>query len=167
MAFLNLRQKVKKAKRELAILEMKDSDNMCQVDMYLHFNKCSDLRKIIEFKKKPSRTFRFNEEVQVNMEKLTAMVMIVEGTVISYKVSPNGKPFTKQQMQDFISFSIKSAVKAFGQKTFDKEPERDYFHRKRKVSYVLYLSSDRTKQKRYKYATIFTQEYGSDKLVRN
>ncbi|MFY0516539.1 hypothetical protein ACOMCU_01725 [Lysinibacillus sp. UGB7] len=164
---MNLRQKVKKAKRELAILKMKNTDNMCQVDMYLHFSKCSDLQKVIDFKKKPSRPFRFNEEVQINMEKLTAIKMIVDGTIISHKISPNGKPFTKQQVQDFTSIAIKSAIKAFGQNTFDKEPELDYFNRKRKVSYVLYLSSDRTKQKRYEHVALFTQEYGSDKLVQN
>lgn len=154
---MNLRQKVKIAKKKLAIAEEKYSGTSTS-DIINRFKIIKPLEKTINYKKKPSRFFRWNEPQEVDWAKLTYIKLQVNSDVILRMVSPNGRPFTNQQLLEFMNDSRRKMYQ-YGVKISKKSSLKNEY-----VDYVLIVSDDKTKQKRFLIEKLFCQYYGEDKM---
>lgn len=98
---MNLRQKVKQAKKQLALLEQKPKPHT-QYGMVVDFQERSELQKIIDCKRKPSRNFHWNEDREIDYTKLTYIAFRVDGHTLAKMISANGKPFKMDEISSFI-----------------------------------------------------------------
>lgn len=154
---MNLRQKVKQAKKELKIVEEKYSGSSTW-DIVQKFQAKSRLQKIIDYKRKPSRFLHWNEEHEIDWEKLTYISLQADFNELLKVETPNGRPFTKQRVEEFLR-SCRMKIYEHGVKIQQKESGE-----KRYTDYVFFVSDDRTKQKRFHPQKFCRQYHGDDKL---
>lgn len=166
---MNLRQKVKKAKRELAIL--KDQPTLTQWDMWQNYENRRKLNSIIDLKKKSSRYYHWNEKYEIDWKKLTYIAVYADFDKLAELKSPNGKPLNPKLVDEFIDLVIRTKFYDYAKKVsemewrtnkgIDTEWEKRRFNM---VTYSLTVSNDRTKQKRFHSEPVFYQVRGEDKL---
>lgn len=154
---MNLRQKVKKAKKDLIIAEEKYHGTSTW-DIIEGFRVKSPLKKIIDYKRKPNRMIHFNEEHKVDWTKLTYIKLHADYGELIKMVSPNGQPFSKEQLTDFINESINEIYK-YALKVMERSKDGNEY-----TDYVFLVSESRTKQKIFQSKKFYRQYHGDDKL---
>lgn len=167
---MNLRQKIKKAKKELEELERKEhGDTM--VDMYLHFKRTEELNHVIQAKRKVNSYITHDEPHVINWKKLTYISLQADFGTLAVLKSSNGKPLELNIVKKFLEEAThKLSIYAISvsertPRMIDENPYR--------VDYSLAVSYDRTKGKRLYRVMIGYQYEGSDsiflnnKLIRN
>lgn len=155
---MNLRQKVKKAKRDLK-LASKKYDGSTMWDIYQKFQIESDLNEIIDYKRKPNRTiFQWNKDYREDLGKLTYASFRVSHQELCKIKSSNGRPLTKTQLLEFMN-KCREKLYHHGLK-IQQEDKNDKIY----VDYILYLSDCKTKQKRLYVKDLYRQYYGDDKI---
>lgn len=139
---MNLRQRIKHAKKEIKLLDTKKYT--CEWDMYTQFKKRSDLQDIINKKK------RFNQYVTdqniLKDDKVTYMELSCGTKKLMVTKNANGKALSNEQMLHFVNRSaelVKSHAPIIHEQYKDNEKLPNNFH----VIYLLSHSIDRTKGK--------------------
>lgn len=154
---MNLRQKVKKAKKEL-IISNDNYNGSTPWDIYKNFEITSRLQEIIDYKRKPSRNYNWNEEYKIDWGKLTYIKLQANSSELLILKSPNGKPLTRKQIVYFFN-QCRAKMYQHGVKVHLKDSTDELY-----TEYVLYLSDDRKKQKRFHVEKAYRQYHGDDKL---
>lgn len=169
---MNLRQKVKQAKKRLAMLEKQSP--YTQWDMVVNFQAKNEMQKIIDFKRKPSRYFHWNETYEINLDNLTYIAIYADSEKLAEMKNTNGKPLKKEQVSAFVDSVLKNQFYHYAAKVseMEKHPKNEkindprYEQRINTVDYSLKLSNDRTKQKRFHREVFYQQMRGSDQLFK-
>lgn len=154
---MNLRQKVKQAKKELATVDERYGGPYA-LDMVQNFQEKSRLQKIINYKRKPSRFVSWNEERKIDTNKLTYISLRADYQELLTIKSPNGKPLTKRQIDEFVKRCGKRMY-GHGLKVYEREPSKKEY-----TDYEYFISDCRTKQKVFHIKKLYRQYYGDDKL---
>lgn len=159
---MNLRHKVKLAKKQLSELE-NAREPSSTYEILERFYQKKKLEEIIQKKTKPTREAHWNEEREVNWDKLTYVSFMIDGVEKSNIKTPNGKILNKKEIADFIDNMYK-LICTHSLKVIDINPKEkvlDY------VSYYLLVSDEKTKQKVLQREDLYFQNYGSNTLSRN
>lgn len=154
---MNLRQKVKRAKKELIDVE----DNYRETSAWAiaqKFQAKSRLQKIIDYKRKPSRYYYWHEEHKIDWSKLTYISLHADYTKLLTLHSVNGKPITKGKLGLFTA-ECRMKIYEFGLRVQQRESDN-----KKHTDYVFVVSNDRTKGKRLHSKKIYCQYDGDDML---
>lgn len=155
---MNLRQKVKQAKKELTELQTEQVGSTTWEIIQRHYKEMK-LQKIIDTKKKPNRFYHYNEDATIGAENFTYLKLLAgDNRVLAKKVSVNGKPFSESELQDFLLVCQKK-IGDYGKRVYERKKSEE-----NKVTYELYASGDRTKRKRVKSKGLYYQFDGSDLL---
>lgn len=155
---MNLRQKVKLAKRELKVAEENLKNARTSLGIYEAWQKVDKLRTIVNYKRKPNSNFNWNENDKVDMNNLTYVELKVDDTTLYKKVSPNGKPFNKREIA-FINKEITKRIANNGRKVAKENRSNENY-----VDYYLLLSDFKTKQKKLATKELFRQFEGHGEL---
>ena len=168
---MNLRQKVKKAKKQLPIL--KEQPTTTQWDMVQNYMAQRKLQELIDFKRKPTRHYHWNETPEIDWKKLTYIEITADWKSLAVLKSPNGKPLHPAVIDQFVNLIIGTKFYNYAKKisesewiTLEKPAMRGYEERHNTVEYAFVVSSDCTKQKRLHYRVFYYQLRGSDKLYK-
>lgn len=143
---MNLRQKIKKAKRELEILKRKNPGSNV-LKMAQHFKEMHRLQEIVNHKRNLQEPYQWDEKPTVNMEKLTYVSFHSDYKDFGKIVSPNGKPLDSREVNAFIGETIRTKVMLQAEEVANMEMPTERFQRKH-VDYYLLVSSDKTKSKK-------------------
>lgn len=155
---MNLRQKVKHAKRELKLAKIKLDNAKIPYDIYESWQEVNRLTEIINFKRKPNEHFNWNEDSKVNMNNLTHVELKANYESLYKMVSPNGKPFTSKEIET-MNKEILKRISLFGHKFAGKiKNEKNY------IDYYLLVSDYKTKQKKLAKKNLFRQFEGDSNL---
>lgn len=161
---MNLRQKIKMAKRELRQLEMKGSGTYV-LDIYEYAQQQSELQKIINHKRNFNQHYGWNETANVDMNKLTYIAIHSDFKELGVLVSPNGKPISMESADKFINNIIRTKMFNYAKEVAKEEKPTDKMVRKH-IDYYLVLSSDRTKSKKVLKKKLFYQFKGDENIYR-
>lgn len=154
---LNLRQKVKRAKKDIETVEER-IPGPYTLDIVERFEEKSRLQKIIDYKRKPNRIVNWDDPYKPCYDKLTYMSLSANFEDLTKIVSPNGKPLTRKQVREFIN-KCHDKIYHYGLKVAQREPNKEMY-----TDYVLFTSDFRTKQKTLYPVKIYRQYDGDDKL---
>lgn len=161
---MNLRQKIKKAKKEMRELEQKDSGSY-MVDIYRHVQEQSRLQKIINHKRNFNLHYEWSEPIKIDMKKLTYIAIRSNFKELGVMISPNGKPISIEKANEFINTTLKSNLWSYSKKIASQEKPTAEYERKH-VDYYISLSNDRTKSKKLTNEKLFYQFIGDEKIYR-
>ncbi|MEG0381308.1 MAG: hypothetical protein RR603_06375 [Kurthia sp.] len=170
---MNLRQKVKQAKKQLATLENAPNPTS-QWGMVTSYWDKSKLQRIIDYKRKPNRYFNWNDEYEINYKNLTYIAIYADFDKLAELKSHNGKPLKREVVGAFVSsiMATKWYDYAIRVSKMEKHPVNEkindprYEQRINTVTYSLKVSNDRTRQKRYHREPFYYQLRGEDKLYK-
>lgn len=171
---MNLRQKVKKAKKELQELTNEEFKRKNKSHLYItfedntmlgmleRFNRKSELQEIINKKRNYNRHFNADEEYDIDWSKLTYISFHADFDTLAVLKSSNGRPLARKDIQAFLEKAtekFKNYIKAVS----EREP-RIEFGIHAKVDYFFKVSNDRTKSKRLHIENLCYQLEGSSKV---
>lgn len=106
---MNLRQKVKLAKCQLVELN-RTRGGSSTWDIIQRYEKKFKLEKIIDYKRKPSRIYHWNEKYTIDLSNLTYISIHVDFLKIATLKSHNGKPLKLSEINNFLNKTFKTAV---------------------------------------------------------
>ena len=152
---LNLRQKVKHAKKELAIIDEKYPARSTW-GILEKVKRQGVLLKIIDHKRKRSKYV--SEKPQIDLNKLTYLSLHADFHTLLTIKSVNGKPLTERQIVKFLD-DCRIKISIYGKTVQQKESDD-----RRHTDYCFIMSNDRTKRKTLFVEYIYYQYHGDDKL---
>lgn len=154
---MNLRQKVKQAEKEMAIIDEKYPARSTW-DVLEKIKRKNQLQQTIDYKRKGSRYVRSNESYPVDLNKLTYLSLRADFHTLLTIKSVNGKPLTEEQIERFID-DCRMKIATYGKTVQQKESDGE-----RHTDYCIVMSNDRTKRKRLQIDYLYCQYHGDDKL---
>lgn len=164
---MNLRQKVKWAKKELKRLD-EHYPSGTMLDIYEKTIRKIELQKIIDYKRKPSRPYRWDEDYKIDWGKLTYIGFQVDFKELLRLSYPNGRVLLNKEIKAFLSECLpifQKESERVSKIDIDSKDRHDYWRGKRKrVDYALSVSNDRTKSKRFHIEYRFFQYEGDDRI---
>lgn len=172
---MNLRQKVKKAKRDLAELELKHKYEYTDWGIMQSYLAQTKLREVIEHKKKSTRHYRWDETPQIDWDKLTYMEIVADYHTLAILKSPNGKPLDPKIIKEFVHDTMRTKLYNYARNVSKMDritthegqlQMRGYEKLKNTVEYAFIVSSDRTKQKLLHRQVFYFQMRGDDQLYK-
>lgn len=170
---MNLRQKVKQAKKQLTILE-NAPEPYSQWGIVQNYWTKSKLQKIIDYKRKPNRHYDWDEEYEIDWKSLTYIAIYADFDKLAELKSANGRPLDPDTVDTFIDLIIRTnfynhAVKV---SEMEKHPTNEhladprYEQRINTITYSFKVSNDRKQQKRFHREPFYYQMRGEDKLYK-
>lgn len=141
---MNLRQKIKRAKKELKQLNQQENYT-CTWDIYSQFEKKTALQNIINLKRNFNQYE--NDKSILKGGQITYMEFCCGMETLTVMKNGAGKPLSEEQKQTFFQQATESLMKhapVIHARYKDKDNLPDDFH----VMFCLYQSIDRTKKKR-------------------
>lgn len=160
---MNLRQKIKKAKKELEIIETAHSKDTMW-DIYQNYHKKDKLQRIINYKRNFNQYYNWNEEYKIDFSKLTYIDLFIDYKQVGVLQSPNGKPLRKSRVLEFEKMCLKK-IHQFATEVSKQETIKDDKLNGR-VEYFMSFSNDRTKSKKLHREKLYYQFYGEDVIYR-
>ncbi|WP_025909326.1 hypothetical protein [Priestia flexa] len=159
---MNLRQKVKQAKKELKIVKETYPEKYT-IDIAKKHHRINELQKIINLKRNFNREYvKWKEDYRIDSSNLTYVSFhggYEELGVLSY---PNGKTLSVKEVDAFIREMVQTKVIDVARKVAKQEPsDNEIINR---VDYIVFLSNDRTKSKRLHKEKLFYQLKGNEKI---
>lgn len=154
---MNLRIKVKKAKKELDLINQSYKGSSTW-DIYKNFEATKKLQGIINLKKKPSRLLRWTEVLKVKWNEITYFSFRANSSELLTIVSPNGKPFSNSEIEDFLN-KCRLKMYNYGLAVSEK-PKSDEIY----TNYIMLTSNNRKKQKVLHLKKIYKQYNGEVKI---
>lgn len=159
---MNLRQKIKKAKRELKELNSKGSGSSMW-DMLQHFEKEQKLQTIINHKRNFNQYYGWEEKPNVNLQKLTHVGVHSEFKEFGVLTSSCGKALDPKKVDVFVNRMIQTKFLNHAKEVAKQKKPANKIGREH-IDYYLTLSSDKTKSKKLFMKKLFYQFKGDDKL---
>lgn len=164
---MNLRQKVKQAKKELAELDELYSSYSIW-DIFHKVTRQLELQEIIDYKRKPSKMYGWNEEYDIDWDKLTYISFQIDYKEILRLMYPNGKVLSKREIEEFVRecvSKIPSESEKIAQIDINDDSRDDYWKgRRRRIDYTILVSNDRTKSKKFHKEDKFFQFEGDNRI---
>ncbi|MEK3955663.1 MULTISPECIES: hypothetical protein [unclassified Psychrobacillus] len=158
---MNLRQKVKLAKCQLVELN-RTRGGSSTWDIIQRYEKKFKLEKIIDYKRKPSRIYHWNEKYTIDLSNLTYISIHVDFLKIATLKSHNGKPLKLSEINNFLNKTFKTAVYEYA--TGVSKIKYDDTKKRKHIDYCLFISNCRTKSKKKHIEKVYYQFEGDDVL---
>jgi len=155
---MNLRKKIKKAKKEIKEVEEQYTGNTT-FDIVMRYKKTSKLQKIINYKRNDNRFYQWNEGYEIDWNKLTYFGFNAGFTNLGYLKSANGKALTRTEINKFLKVIMDKFYQYAKQVSGEEASEGDF---RKHVDYSIIVSNDRTKGKRLHVEKRYFQFKGSD-----
>lgn len=166
---MNLRQKVKWAKKEIAKLNEQYPSNTTW-DIYCRTLREIELQKIIDYKRKPHKMYNWKENYEIDWDNLTYIRFQADFKDLVTLKSPNGRPLTNKQLEEFkhkCLIKLKNHAYKVFEIDIDDTGRGEYLKGKRsRVNYVYVVSNDRTKSKRLHIQYMYYQYEGDDQIYK-
>lgn len=165
---MNLRQKKKFAKKELKRLREyyeKRRYSFSAVEIWDRYNKEFELEKIISYKSNSDRYYSWNEEHEIDYNKLTYVGLEINGIIVARLKHVNGRVLTRKEIDEFSEKASGMILQHMTKVSkMDKIVDRDKVYEKHmnKIEYAYIFSNDRTKGKRLHRECVYVQHKGED-----
>ena len=154
---MNLRQKVKRAKKELAAAEKLHTGSTLSASVRRFLAK-NDLQKIVDYKKKPTDFYNWDAAYAIDPAKLTHIGLHADFNELHRLHSPVGKPLTQEQIKSFLD-ECPLKIGQFAKRVHQRPPSDTRY-----VCYWLSISNDRTKRKSIHQEKLYKQFEGDNRI---
>lgn len=156
---MNLRQKIKQAKKELKNLN-KAKDKNSTWEIIKKVEKEIELQNIINYKRKFYTYCKDNDEYKIDWRKLTYISFNADFTELGVLKSPNGRPLKRQKVKKFMEYMVDNKFINYAT-LISQENKTDNPYR---VDYYLAVSNDKTKDKKLYIEKLACQFRGESKI---
>lgn len=163
---INLRQKVKKAKKELRHVQENYPDTY-PYEMVVRFQKEEELKEIINYKRNFNRYYNWNEDYNIDMDNLTYIDFCANGEVLTTLTTSNGKILSKNQINWFINKEAMFYLLQHGRKIKEKQTSTYKINKDELLhgtEYYWLVSNDKTKGKRLHKIKFAFQPNGTEEI---
>lgn len=160
---MNLRQKVKQAKRELQTFDEKYYGSSSW-EIYQKFKDKMKLQETINHKRKISRYYHWNEEQEIDWNKLTYISLHADFVELATLKTANGRVLKKEVVVEFLNGICMEKLIDYARKVQKEEVDIISSGLRKHVDYLLVVSNDSTKAKKWDMEKVYYQFEGDDKL---
>lgn len=157
---LNLRQKVKQAKRQLEVIENTYYGNSHWEISTKILDRIAQ-EKIIDYKKKKDRLMHWKENYEIDWNKLTHISIHTDFKEFGRLRSLNGRPLNVKDINVFLDDMLKEKVYAHAKNYSEQTPSE---RSRNQIDYYLLVSNDKTRSKRLCIHYLYYQNCGEDVL---
>lgn len=156
---MNLRQKVKQAKKELQLLEELPK-SASTYEVWVRFQKKAELTQLIDRKRKPDRYAGWKDEVPIDWGELTYISLRANFKEFGVLTMPNSRVIKVSTAQAFVDDLFKNEMIPYAQRVANLPADKERF-----VDYSLAASTDRKKGKLLQVISLYRQYHGDDRLL--